>query len=142
MPKAYYSMTFDNTAAEVWSRINDFNEDTWSGDVSKSWSENDKTGQEVGNIRIIQIGDKQLRQSLRAYSEVERSYSYDFVGLPSMPVRNFLATIRVTPVINDNRAFVEWFATFDCDEVNDDYCSTYFLEGCKRWLTALCKELG
>jgi hypothetical protein len=141
MSKAYYSTVFDNTADEVWSMIRDFNEDRWSGEVSKSWSENGKSGQEVGNVRVIQVGDTRLRQELRAFSDVERFFTYGFCGTPSIPVENFLATMRVTPVVDGDHAFVEWIATFDSAEAERGRCIAYLTDGFARWLGALRKKL-
>jgi hypothetical protein len=56
-------------------------------------------------------------------------------------VHGYQATIRVTPVVDGNRAFVEWWATFDCAE--PERWTTYFRdEGFARWLAALRRELG
>ena len=32
-----------------------------------------------------------------------------------MGVRNYIATLKVTPVTDGNRTFAEWTAEFDCD---------------------------
>jgi hypothetical protein len=142
MSKAYYSTTIDVPATDVWAKIRDFNEDTWSGEVSKSWSESDMSGTEVGNIRVIQVGDKQLRQRLLAYSETDRFYTYEFAGAPSMKVKNFQATIHVLSVVDGNRAFVEWYATYDCTEEERQNSHDFFVQGCERWLEALRSKLN
>jgi hypothetical protein len=49
------------------------------------------------------------------YLNVERSQSYEFCGAPSLPSADFLATLRITPVVAGDRAFVEWWASFDCE---------------------------
>jgi hypothetical protein len=61
MSKAYYSTVFDSTAEEVWSKIRDFNDDRWSGGVTKSTSENDKSGSTVGTIRVHEFSGKTAR---------------------------------------------------------------------------------
>jgi len=35
-------------------------------------------------------------------------------------VTGFQATLRVTPVVDGNRAFVEWWANFDCEPLRID----------------------
>src|SRR5574337_322245 len=114
MALAYYSTVFDQTADEVWSKISDFNDDRWSGIVTKSYSENGKSGSTVGTIRYHEFGDKVARSDLRAYSNVGRFFTYGFIGTPPVAVNNYQATIRVTPIVDGNRAFVEWYASFDC----------------------------
>lgn len=137
MADAYYSTVIDADADTVWKKIRDFNEDTWSGDVSKSWSENDMLGTAVGNIRVIQVGEKQLRQRLIAYSEPDRLYTYEFAGKPSMNVSNFRATLRVREVTDGNHSFVEWYADYDCAEEDRRPSHDFFVTGCARWLSAL-----
>jgi len=70
---------------EVWSKIRDFNEDTWTGEVSKSWSENGKSGEAIGAVRIIQVGSARIRQDLRGYSNEERFYTYGYFGSRHFP---------------------------------------------------------
>jgi hypothetical protein len=48
-------------------------------------------------------------------SDVESSQTYEFAGAASVPVQDYRATLRVTQVVDGNRAFVEWWATFDCE---------------------------
>jgi Polyketide cyclase / dehydrase and lipid transport len=33
-----------------------------------------------------------------------------------MPIENYVATLKLTPVTDGNRSFAEWSAEFDCDE--------------------------
>ena len=53
-------------------------------------------------------------------------------------MRDYVATIRVVPVVADNRALVEWSATFDCAENERDKWVTHFEQnGFAKWLGAL-----
>jgi hypothetical protein len=54
-------------------------------------------------------------------------------------VRDYVATIRVTPVVETGEAFVEWWATFDClDAAETDKWTHYFAhDGFAVWLRAL-----
>jgi len=142
MAKAYYSTLLSVPAPEVWAKIRDFNEDTWSGDVTKSWSENKLGGSEVGNIRVIQVGDRLLRQRLIAYSDIDTFYTYEFVGQPSMNVQNFRATLQVLPIVDGDQSFVQWYATYDCAEEERQKSHDFFVQGCARWLAALRKQLS
>ena len=54
-----------------------------------------------------------IRERLLSCSDVERHYSYNFEKTP-FDVLNYHATLRVTPVTDGDRAFVEWWTTFDC----------------------------
>src|SRR3546814_14006210 len=108
MAKACYSIVFDNTADEVWSRISDFNDDRWSGVVTESYSDNNKSGSTVGTIRYHKFGDKSARSDLRTYSDIAHFFTYGFVGAPPVPVENYQATVQVTSVTAGDRAFVGW----------------------------------
>lgn len=57
-----------------------------------------------------------LRQILLAQSDMGRCHSYAFAGPPPFPVQNYLATIRVMPVVETGQAFVAWWATVDCSQ--------------------------
>ncbi|TMH47098.1 MAG: SRPBCC family protein [Betaproteobacteria bacterium] len=97
-----------------------------------------KAGDQVGAVRRVSSGGKIIRQALLAHSDVERSYTYALCNPPPFPVRNYVATIRVTPVVDGNQAFVEWWATFDCAAEEYDHWRTYFeQQGFAKWLSAL-----
>lgn len=142
MARSYYSTVFEQPAAQVWARIRDFNDDRWSGEVTRSASENGKSGSTVGTIRVHEFSGKTARSDLQAYSETERFFTYGFVGTPPIPVQNYQATLRVIPVLDGNRAFVEWFATFDCAEVERDHWVKNLMDSFARWLSALRKDLS
>ena len=60
-----------------------------------------------------------IRERLLSFSDVDRHYSYNFEKTPFY-VLNYHATLRVTPVTDGDRAFVEWWTTFDCPPERDD----------------------
>ena len=116
MAKAYYSTVLEQPVAEVWKIVRDFNNyPVWVGGGGESRIEDGKTGDSVGAVRCALHQGRQIRQRLLAQSDVERSQTYEFFGPPSLPVTDFRATLRITPVVDRDRAFVEWWATFDCD---------------------------
>ena len=138
MPKCYYSIVLDHSADDVWATIRPFDHYTWAGVEGETLIEDGKAGDQVSAVRRFTAGDAVLRQILLAHSDVERSYTYAFRGAPPFPVDNYVATIRVLPVVESNKAFVEWWATFDCalDE-RDRWTSHLENEGFAKWLAAL-----
>jgi hypothetical protein len=120
MAKAYYSTVLDHSADEVWSVIRMFDHYSWAGVKAETIIEDGRKGDQVGSVRRVDTGARVLRQNLRAHSDAERFYSYGFVSEPSIPVQDFAATIRVTPVTDTAKAFVEWWATFDCELADRD----------------------
>ena len=138
MAKAYYSTVFEQSAAEVWKIIRDFNNyPVWVGGAGESWIEDGKSGDTVGAVRSVLYQGRHLRQRLLAQSDVERSQTYEFCGPPSLPVTDFRATLRVTPVVDADRAFVEWWATFDGEAARRDELTGVLRGWFGKWLESL-----
>ncbi len=115
MAKAYYSVMLYHPAEEVWAVIRPFDHYAWAG---------------VDSETII-------------HSDIDRSYSYGFCGAPPVPVRDYVATIRVSPAIADAGSFVEWWATFDCaPEERDQWMKHFETEGFSKWLAALRRYMS
>jgi hypothetical protein len=80
----------------------------------------------VGAVRSFHLQDgAHLRERLLSFSDVERSFSYNFEKTP-FAVRNYHATLRVSPVTDSGKAFVEWWTTFDCEpEKIEEWVETF-----------------
>lgn len=138
MAKSYYSVVLDHSVDDVWAVIRPFDHYAWAGVEAETVIEAGKAGDQDGAIRRVVVGDKTLRQILIAHSDLDRSYSYRFCDLPPFPVRDYTATIRVVPVVESGKAFVEWWATFDCAaEERDRWVDHFEKEGFAKWLAAL-----
>lgn len=129
MARSYASTVIDAPADEVWARIRDFNGlPTWhSGMVATSEIEEGRAGDQVGSTRSFTLtdGSTHIRERLVEHSDEARSYTYNFQKTP-FDVDNYLATIRVTPVTDGGRSFVEWWTTFDCDRDKIGYWEGFF----------------
>ncbi len=144
MPKAYASTVLNTPAGEVWAVIRDFNAlPVWNPGVADSMIEEGKAGDQVGAIRSFHLKDgAHLRERLLSHSDVDRHYSYNFEKTP-FSVANYHATLRVTPVTDGHRAFVEWWTTFDCEpEKIDDWVHTFAGIVFKGGLDALKARFG
>jgi Polyketide cyclase / dehydrase and lipid transport len=130
MAKAYYSTVFEQPAGEVWKIIRDFNNyPVWVHGEGTSEIEEGKSGDAVGAVRNVVYRERRIRQRLLAQSDIERFQTYEFAGPATLPVTDFAATLRVTPVVDGNRAFVEWSANFDCEPV----CRAELTQTLARW---------
>jgi hypothetical protein len=129
MPTAYYSTVFEQSADEVWAALRDFSgPGTWYASVvTRCLIEDGKAGDAVGGIRRIEAGERAFREQLVAMSDVDRSYTYNFVEV-DLPVRNYEATMRVTPITEGDKAFVEWSTTFDCAEAEHEHWKSFFAD--------------
>jgi Polyketide cyclase / dehydrase and lipid transport len=142
MTKAYYSTIFQQAAPEVWKIIRDFNNyPVWVGGCGESRIEDGKPGETVGAIRDVLYRGRRIRQRLLALSDVERTQTYEFCGAPTLPVTGFQATLRVTPVIDGDRAFVEWWAMFDCEPGQREELATTLSGWFAKWLESLRAHL-
>jgi Polyketide cyclase / dehydrase and lipid transport len=138
MAKSYCSVVLDHSADDVWAVIRPFDHYAWAGIESTTVIENGKGVDKVGAVRRVSYGATVIRQTLLAHSDSERSYTYCFCGAPPFPVHDYQATLRVSPVAADDRAFVEWWATFDCAAAERDRWVEYFAQqGFAKWLEAL-----
>jgi hypothetical protein len=138
MAKSYYSTVIEQSADAVWRVIRDFNNyPVWVDGAGTSHIEDGKSGDSVGAIRNVLYKNTRRRQRLLALSDVERAQTYEFAGDTPLPVQNFQATIRVTPVVDGDRAFVEWWATFDCESATREERVTFFRDAFGGWLGSL-----
>ena len=128
MARSYASTVIDAPADEVWALIRDFNGlPAWfSSVVSSSEIEDGKAGDQVGGVRSFTLADgTRLRERLLSHSDAQRAYSYNFEKTP-FAVRNYHATLEVTPVTDGGKSFVEWWTTFDCGADEYDHWVGFF----------------
>jgi hypothetical protein len=143
MARAYYSVVLDHSAAAVWAVIRPFDHYAWAGVESETVIEDGKAGDQVGAVRRVASGGRIIRQILLAHSDLDRAYTYALCEPQHLPVRNYTATIRVVPVVEGGKAFVEWGATFDCAEDEIERWTRQFeREGFAVWLAGLRRYMA
>ncbi len=145
MPKAYASTVIDLPADKVWAAVRDFNAlPVWFSDaIERSEIEGGKSADQVGCVRNFYLRDgANIRERLLHLSDAERCYSYNFETTP-FAVQNYHATLRVTPVTDSGRSFVEWWTTFDCPpEKAGEWIDTFGKAIFGGGLQCLRKHLG
>lgn len=117
MPRVYISSVIDAPAARVWERIRDFNGlARWHPAIRDSRIENGEPADRVGCVRDfhLQNGDR-LREKLLGLSDYDMFCTYSILESP-MPLTDYVATLRLTPITDGDRTFAEWTAEFDCAE--------------------------
>jgi uncharacterized protein YndB with AHSA1/START domain len=126
MVKVYTSSVIDAPVDRVWGHIRDFNGlPNWVPVVADSRIEAGAPADKVGCVRNFNLKDGgNLREQLLALSDHDYSVTYNILVSP-MGVRNYVATLKLTPITDGGRTFVEWTAEFDCDpgreqELSDD----------------------
>jgi len=115
MARVYTSSVINASAARVWARVRDFNGlSNWHPAIAESRIENGEPADKVGCIRNFSLrnGDR-LREQLLGLSDYDMFCTYSILDSP-MPLTNYVATLRLTPITDQDRTFVEWSADFDC----------------------------
>ncbi len=144
MPRVYISSVIDVPAARVWDRVRDFNGlPRWHPLIRDSRIENGEPSDKIGCVRDfhLQNGDR-IREKLLGLSDYDYFCTYSILESP-MPLTDYVATLRLTPVTDGDRCFAEWTAEFDCDEAEAEGLVTgigtdVFLAG----FTALKRQLS
>jgi hypothetical protein len=107
-PKRAQEPSDRSARRSVWSVIRDFNRyPVWVEGINESHIEDGKAGDAVGAIRNFSSGDTRIRQRLLAHSDLDRSYTFESCE-PLAAITYYQVTGQVTPIVDGNRAFVEW----------------------------------
>lgn len=142
MAIAYYSTVFDHPAERVWSVVRDFSAYSVYLPGTEAKLLNRGSGDAVGAIREVKTGDRVIHQQLLALSDCDRSQTYCFREPSPLAVQDYRATLRVTPITDGDRSFVEWSASFDCVPEERDHWVRHFRDnGFAVWLGALRRYL-
>lgn len=115
MARVYVSSVISAPAIKVWARVRDFNGlPNWHPAIAESRIENGEPADKVGCIRAFALrnGDR-LREQLLGLSDYDMFCTYSILDSP-MPLTNYVATLRLTPITDQERTFIEWSADFDC----------------------------
>ena len=120
MARVFVSSVIGGPADQVWARIRDFNGlPSWHPSIRESQIEGGEPSDKVGCIRdfYLQNGDR-IREQLLGLSDYDMFCTYSILESP-MPLENYVATIRLTPITDGERTFAEWTAEFDCAVENE-----------------------
>jgi len=115
MARVYTSSVINGSAQAVWDQVRDFNGlPKWHPSIADSRIEDGLAADQVGCIRDfhLQNGD-QIREQLLGLSDYDMTCTYSILISP-MPLTDYVATLRLTPITDGDRCFAEWSADFDC----------------------------
>ena len=115
MIKVYRSAIINAPAERVWKLVRDFNAlPKWHPAIASSEIEGGLPADRVGCVRRFtrRSDGGMLREQLLSLADDTRTFTYNILVSP-MPVANYLASMRFTPITRDNRTFAEWWAVFD-----------------------------
>ena len=115
MARAYASIILKAPVETVWSIIRDFNGlPNWHPAIAESRIEGGEPADKIGCVRdfTLRNGDR-IREKLLGLSDFDMFCTYSILESP-MGVENYVATLRLTPVTDGDKTFLEWSAEFDC----------------------------
>lgn len=144
MARVYVSSVINAPAARVWERVRDFNAlPRWHPRIRDSRIEDALPSDKVGCIRNfnLQNGDN-IREQLLGLSDYDMFCTYSILESP-MPLEDYIATIRLTPVTEGDRTFIEWTAEFSCTpEVEGDLVNGIGTDVFQTGFDALKRHFG
>ncbi len=117
MVRVVRSTVLEAPVEAVWEVIRDFNgHDRWHPAVATSQIERGRPADMVGCVRRFRLQDgSELREQLLTLSDLEQTFSYCLLDTP-IPLFNYVAHCRLSPVTDGDRAFWEWESRFDTPE--------------------------
>jgi hypothetical protein len=128
----------------VWRDLRDFNGlANWHPLIVMSRIEKGHPADKVGCVRVLQHKDgAQVREKLLSLSDYDYTCISAILDSP-MDLSDYVTTLRLFPVTEGNRCFIEWSAEFDCPrekiaELTETVSNGMFLTG----LDALKKRYG
>jgi hypothetical protein len=122
MRKVYVSTVLDQSVEDVWAVLGDFHRiERWVGMVHTCESENGDPSPTIGSVRRMTMGDEHRtgRERLVTYDPIARQISYDFPGGPPFGMSHYLPGMRVLPITDSGKTFIEWYGQYACDDVAD-----------------------
>ncbi|MFU8813640.1 MAG: SRPBCC family protein [Balneolaceae bacterium] len=126
----YNSTVIDATADDVWEKLSDFHDLSWSKKVVEDvQTEGDKSGREPGAKRIL---NGAFHETLLSLDDNERVFTYSIDDGPGAVskdnVEGYVGTVKVHPVTDTGKAFVEWKSDWKSEKEEDvaEFCSPIY----------------
>jgi hypothetical protein len=131
MGKCYNSIIIDAPCEKVWQTIRDFHDLGWAaGVVTDIKVKGDLKGDEIGAKRII---NDVFHETLLTLDQENRTFSYSIDDGPAPlaegTVTNYVGSVAVSPVTENDTTFVEWQSTYESanDSEIADFCNPIYV---------------
>ena len=114
MPNTVYvSDVIDAPIGKVWSVMRDFNDmPSYHPAIRKSIIEGDGPSDRVGCVRRLTLVEGFVRERLLSMDDRNYSFCYEIIE-GTLPVRDYVAGVRLHRVTQGDRTFAEWWADFE-----------------------------
>jgi hypothetical protein len=109
----YVSDVINAPIEKVWNVMRDYNDmPSYHPGISKSIIEGGGPSDRVGCVRRLTLGDGFVRERLLCIDDRNYAFSYEIIE-GTLPVRGYVAGVRLRRVTVGNRTFAEWWANFE-----------------------------
>jgi hypothetical protein len=109
----YISDVINASIEKVWGVMRDFNDmPSYHPGIKKSVIESGQPSDQVGCIRKLTLGDGFVRERLLCLDDKNYIFTYEIIE-GSLPVRGYVAGVRLHRITQGNRTFAEWWADFE-----------------------------
>ncbi len=109
----YISDVIDAPIEKVWGVMRDYNGmPSYHPGISKSVIEGEGPSDRVGCVRRLTLGEGFVRERLLCMDDRNYAFSYEIIE-GTLPVRGYVAGVRLRRVTAGNRTFAEWWADFE-----------------------------
>ena len=109
----YISDVIDSPIGKVWSIMRDFNGmHFYHPGIKNSIIEGADASDQVGCIRRLTLGEGFVRERLLCLDDLNFVFTYEIID-GTLPVRGYVAGVRLHRVTEGNRTFAEWWADFE-----------------------------
>ena len=114
MPNTVYiSYVIDAPIEKVWGIMRDYNGmPSYHPGIKNSVIENDLPSDQIGCVRRLTLAEGYVREVLLCLDDRNYVFTYEIIE-GTLPVRGYVAGIRLHRVTDGNRTFAEWWADFE-----------------------------
>ena len=114
MPNTVYiSQVIDAPIEKVWEIMRDYNDmPSYHPGIKKSVIEGDGPSDQVGCVRRLTLSEGFVREVLLCLDDRNYVFTYEIIE-GTLPVRGYVAGVRLHRITEGNRTFAEWWADFE-----------------------------
>ena len=109
----YISALIDAPIEAVWGIMRDFNGmPAYHPGIKHSLIEDGRPSDQIGCVRRLTLGEGFVREVLLCMDDRNCVFTYEIIE-GTLPVRGYIAGVRLHRVTQGNRTFAEWWADFE-----------------------------
>jgi hypothetical protein len=114
MPNTVYiSHVIDAPVEKVWEIMRDYNGmPSYHPGIKNSVIENEWPSDRIGCVRRLTLAEGYVREVLLCLDDRNCVFTYEIIE-GTLPVRGYVAGVRLHRITDGNRTFAEWWADFE-----------------------------